>query len=275
MRRRRKTRYTWFPSDGSAVTNGNATFTEELIAFESGLAIVPGADSALPVGAVTSVIADFDRNDENSKNNSLADLMGSEYILKRIVGKIFVELTTTKLGSNPVLPPDLQSALVTAGFFIAPFGTDPTSGTIAQDFPVGQTSPTAIPIYKPSDGVTARQPWIWRRSWLLTAGGNQGNWQSNPATRVVSETTGDILGSGTFPSNNVAYGSVLDGPHIDAKTARRVHKHERLWYSVSAVTAPFGHIIDPDQFGDLVVRTVLDVRCLGALRRQRNRSSFE
>jgi len=283
-RRRRKTKYTWLPSDGTLITSdlgGGNTLEQQLLAFSGSFDITSGISD----GFVSNVIADFPRSNEDSANESLADVIGSEYFLKRIVGKVFVEANVQAIGQDQfIAPQDAPSFLLTFGFFVAPYAyeaTGPTVGLPDIARPVG-TLPTAdlanAPAYNPQLTGTAREPWIWRRSWLLNPFGNlwpRTGTVADPFENGIRLNANQQGGAASFPPNNSWYPGVLDGPHIDAKTARRIRKHERLWLAFAGAQYPEGVTLDSDKFQKATMRFVCDVRTLGALRKARNRSSFE
>lgn len=274
MRRKRRTRYTWLPGDGTSVSSGGVT--QDVVGFSLQTNLGTGADSALSSGLVTGVIADFPPL-EDQTGTSMADELGSEYLLKRIVGKVFVEATQQGIvgTTTTVTLGDQNTALVSCGFFVAPFAYDPTTRQPDINQPVGISGDPHITPYNPNLIQVIREPWIWRRSWLLTPGGSVGAWQFTETQQQLTLGDGQNLGSGTFPSNNTAYPGVLDGPHIDAKTARRVRKHERLWFALQGTLMPEGDTVDPDKFSNFLIRAVVDIRTLGMTRKARNRSSFE
>lgn len=175
---------------------------------------------------------------------TLRDIVqGNEWRLRRIVGKSFiVAAPNTALGAT-------TSALVDValGFMVCKTYDD---GAPLTDF--NEVNPLA------QDSM--EDPWIWRRRWLL-----------NPYGNVVPITPADggrafqpfIWG---FPNSTAGYGSVADGPHIDAKTARVIHRQERL-FGVLAARRSF-LAMTPTTVGDYTVRMLLDYRLLGGLRGQ-------
>lgn len=77
-----------------------------------------------------------------------------------------------------------------------------------------------------------------------------------------------------FPPTTAHYGSIMDGPHIDAKSVRRVGNDERLWFAVSAVNFPLVTQSEIVVNQDVQIRGYLDFRVLGRLTRAHNRSNF-
>lgn len=173
---------------------------------------------------------------------------GQDWLLKRIVGKLFLsvkQITDTTADNRP------RQAVVGAGFFVGradDANPNVPDGTQAEIDPLGSQN--------------IRQPWIWRNVWQLTDGA--------AATLFLPETF-------TTP-NNYAYGvGTENGPHIDAKSARRIRREERLWFVINAygyrgtddLTGP-GAAYPFD--GQLAFR--LDYRILGAMRKSSNKSTF-
>ena len=102
-------------------------------------------------------------------------------------------------------------------------------------------------------------PWIWRRRWLL-----------NPQQGLLPGVT-NIAGTNApytwqAPASTMGYGSVLDGPHIDAKTARVIHRQERL-FGVLAARRYYNDVTPTNELDQSVVM-LLDYRLLGSLRGQ-------
>lgn len=134
-------------------------------------------------------------------STSLSDFEGSAYRLRRIVGKFFGAITQNQDAAG--LP---TAVITTVGFIV--LRVDPITG-----LPVGGGAADAN--YSPQAFGSERDPWIWRRSYILS----------------------NALAANTFanawPTATTDYGSVSDGPHIDAKTARVVKDEERLFFVIS------------------------------------------
>jgi len=179
---------------------------------------------------------------------TLRDIVqGNEWRLRRLVGKAFITCSHGVQGAT--LSPALDVAL---GFIVCNTYDD---GAPVTDFnevnPLAQNS--------------MEDPWFWRRRWLLHPYGtpNYTSLASNTAT-IDTRNTPNLWG---LPQTNVDYGSVADGPHIDAKTARVIHRSERL-FGVLAARRYYGEIgVNPEtQFQDTHVNMLLDYRLLGSLR---------
>lgn len=203
MRKRRQS-VVWLPAD---INNRlNSAPLPATIGRDS--STIVKAFTANPLGAVAlteeiPIVRDFTKNNAVI-DESLADLEDSGYRLRRIVGKLFFLMNQDPAAVDG----DATSVKVTAGFIIRRMATDGTSqaSTTANGLDINTCTLDNI-----------ADPWIWRRAWVF----------SNRVTNA--QFTNDI-----FPGTNVdGYGSALDGPHVDAKTARVVGPEERLYLSVT------------------------------------------
>lgn len=230
-RLRRRSRYTWFPTQSRLLQDLPTTFRS------SGLIV--DNDGSHSVG-ILPLTYDFPQQSTvaDPATVSLADFKGSAYILKRIVGKIYVSLLGPSTG--------ISGCFVAAGFFVA--RADDTN----PDLPVAAvTSPNE---YDPLNPDNMMEPWIWRRTWLL----------NNP---YYVPDLATFNGQGLF-SDNRSYGDVMSGTHVDAQTARRVDEDSRLYMAFSAHNL-VAEAADP---GNVTIN--FDLRLLGALRKNKNRSTF-
>lgn len=161
------------------------------------------------VGATTTavfpVVADAAVNNAGGELNSLSDIEQSSYRLRRVVGKIFVGIRQVS-DSNQAI-----TGIITAGLIILRTRGAPLNAPLGAPF---DYSTISIDNYA--------DPWIWRRAWCL----------GNNAANLAAGSTAPF-----YPENNAICGSVLDGPHVDAKTARVVGPEERLFLVISATTA--------------------------------------
>jgi len=241
--RKRRRAVTWLPTIG---TNISVEGPDNVSGREFTLAVAPETQVA-----ITALTFDEPRDPDQDAigDTTLADFVGSEYMLKRIVGKLFIAYSSPfNVAGEPL------ATLVGAGFFVARAG-DP-----AQDetLPIGATTlAERQENYNPLSEDCIREPWIWRRTWVLGAGG---------------ALAGDgIDAERAFPTTTAGYGSMADGPHIDAQTMRRVTSDERLWFALSTVRFP----VTAGGSGDgSSIRGYLDYRLLGSLMKARNRGVF-
>lgn len=260
--RRRRSRGTWFPTIGNLV---NA----ETDAVASGRSFVITLPPAVPeiVSAITPLTFDTPREGDAlvAGEDSLADIVGSDYVLQRIVGKIFAyrlsEIAETGRDTNPAV-------LFSCGFFVARANDDASGG--GDQFPIGSATQTEITSnYSPLDIDTMREPWIWRRTWLLGSAG-QGQQFNSQIGGVASDVPATRPEVWTSPASTTLYGSVADGPHIDSRVKRRVTQDNRLWFIVSATPFP----LESSPVGLLQVKGYLDYRIFGSLRKARQSSAF-
>lgn len=191
---RRKPRVVWLPVYGDNAYGESG-------GIQSSIGIRFSAPQTLPATGITvdAVGITWDGGSSvsaaqgfGSSDHSLADFtQGSSYRLRRIVGKFWCDLWSANVGN-------VTCAKVGFGFIV---GRADPNGALQTDFQ------QVNPLFQDS----ADDPWIWRRTWLLSPSGY-----------------GNNAPFGRFPQTNVAYGSVADGPHIDAKTARVIGPDERL-----------------------------------------------
>lgn len=231
--RRRRPAVTWLPTEGyDSTVTGQATpsITQRFINLAGNI----GEHRCV----VWSPFADLQA--ENFGTNLPGDTalaLTGEYFLRRIVGKAFVALT---YGTNG--PTHAVAAL---GFFIARVSGDGTGA-------VQQTTYDVTYDYSPLAQQNMREPWIWRRTWLL------------------EQLPGIAVADTIYPASNVSYGSVVDGPHIDQKTKRRVANDERLFASFAAVSlSASGTGVETSSLG-----CTLDLRAVVSLRKAHNRGTF-
>lgn len=262
-RKRRKAKYTWLPTE--AISGETLGTTQGFI-----LDLATGVYE-LPRTGVLPLVLDTPNTDLTVDPNdprSLSDYIGSEYYLKRIVGKLHVQLTSSDESGNIDLS-NMSPVWVKAGIYIARSGD---AGNV--NVPTGW-SDNFFDSFSPLSWRSQREPWIFQRSWVLGWGGHMlgipfaaaQDWGPTDAfARNVQRLT-------AYPSTNQAYNSVLDGPHIDIKTSRRIKTDERLFIGASAQWLPPGSI--PTGSTQLTqVEFTYDFRVLGALRRARQSGSF-
>lgn len=237
-RRTRRPTVVWLPLDITNRIQEPAAANSGLAnaGFQIGLNATGGANSGINT-QVWPIVKDEPQNIAGL-TETLSDLEGSAYRLRRIVGKIFVQPPqTTSANAN-----DVTSWMVTVGFII--LRVDNTGAILAP-----------LPQYAVNIMDATRDPWIWRRSWCVS---NQV--AINQLNTAVPDTKQLI-----FPSSNVnGYGGgVADGPHVDAKTARLVSDEERLFGVISAIG------LDGNTQGDdQVIGMFGELRILASMRKQ-------
>lgn len=157
---------------------------------------------------------------------TLRDLVsGSEWALRRVVGKCFV---TVASGAGTASP-STRAPAIEVGCGLIVCNTD-ENGAPTTDF--DDVNPLAQQ--------TAEDPWVWMRHWLLGTVGN--------AVGVPSDGSGTLPkweAAGQLPLNNTRYGSVMDGPHVDQKTARRIHRDQRLFFVLASRPTYLTDVDDP------------------------------
>lgn len=241
IRRRRRRKYTWFPILGTSQGESTSRATIASLALDV-------STTGVSVVGVKPLTYDVPADNETAYGNlttPLNDFIGDEYFLKRIVGKLYVQ----NLFTNGTVPgSDAPPQLITAGFFVARCDESDSNQPVAFS--------SEPDLYNPALTDTVREPWIWRRTWLLGNGG-QGT-----------------AGGGAFalPAANNQEASSFEGTHVDAKTARRIRQQERLFLAVASQNYP---LVTATPTGALnVILTGFDLRILGSLRKSRNRGSF-
>lgn len=250
---RTKQRFTWLPTLGTVGPTENDNSAGRAFFIN----VPEDGSSDVIISPLT-----FDEpveGDDLAVNTPLGTVLGNEYFIKRIVGKLFLENQGRRNVADD--PSTIKSVLCGAGFFIARASDSQAGG--GPTVPIGAASlAERIENYSPLGEDTIREPWIWRRTWTL------GNVLMLNFLNEGQDTPPGAL----FPATNAEYGSVLDGPHIDAKTARRVKQDERLYFAFGVRSWPAQDVVTANEPG--VVRGYLDFRILGALRKARQGSSF-
>lgn len=249
MRKKRRNRGTWFPNVGSFTGQPGQVYAGNIVA---GI-VVPANTSGTFGGPqrvqISEVVQDAPLEPEAALNQSgqLSRIVGQEYILQRIVGSIFMGLNDL----SDVEEPSPRAALVTAGFFVA--RADDADSAGGQAFPIGFNALAVAEQnenYSPQAVDTIREPWIWRRSWVLG-----GTLQTGNAFSL-------------FPSVNSTYGSLREGTHIDAKSKRRIGNDDRLWLAIGVMSLSVNDVQDGS------VDVITDHRIFGTVVRAHNKSTF-
>lgn len=229
--RRRKARVVWLPQ-----TNSNSVDATNRSTWSIATVAAPAAG---PPGVIeVPIVQDGIASDPLNPNSSLADIEGSGYRLRRIVGKIYCFIAQTQSSGEDIWG-------VTAGFIVRRI--DPSTGAAVAAF-AGNTN------IDPSDIENGMDPWIWRRSWLLS------NYEISTS---ITATTGGQDSTWVHSAGGANYGRLYpggnaEGPHVDQKTARIVGPEERLFLDVSATP------IIASQDTSLVV--IYEMRVLASMR---------
>lgn len=256
MRRRRRSKFTWFPVFGTQINGDLDTSYRTVSSRIEGLK--PSSDSSIiPSFGNGTLLCQAVLPDQTFELGaqgggvvdqvSLRDYVeGQDWALKRIVGKAHLGITAGT--ASPTFGAQWANVLVTLGFFI---GRSQDDNQGAPDFQDDEVDP------QNADNV--RQPWIWRRTWLLQDPNNSG----------AFELAGD------WPHSTAGYGDMASGGHIDSKVSRRIRREERLWMAISAVGAdPTNTVVTGAQGTQPSIFGQVDIRILGAMRKSRNASTF-
>lgn len=251
--RRRRTKYTWMPTLGGESAGGDnkygvSYFGDTVTADWAGLG--PTDLYVTPLVPDITLFPDGASGAEVNDQPTLRDFTeGQDWLLKRIVGRIFVAPEFIS-ATDATTPPWV---MVGAGFFVMRARDD------MQNIPDATNKEI-----DPLGSENIRQPWLWRRTWLLRVNG-------------VTSTGGNPTYDG--PTFNYL-GSVAEGSTIDSKVARRIRREERLFFALNCYGGR-GPDVDAGAQGTgegfttpANVAFNLDYRILGAMRRSNNRSVF-
>lgn len=270
MRRRRRARVTWLPNLGTLGIDPEDNSPVRTFA------IIATGDGKANAAIIPLTFDSPVETDGALATDPLVNFVGSEYLLRRIVGKVYASVSQqVNTEQNQAASIDFDAVLFTCGFFVAR-ANDIGSPPIGTDLPVGAgiTVGQTINLYSPDHPDVIREPWIWRRTWIL---GNQAK-KFLPVI-AANPTIFSDLPLTMFPTNNAEYGSVHDGPHIDAKTRRRISSDDRLWFAIAArqLDSRNGANLIPTL--DLIrtnceIQGILDYRLVGSIRKAHNRGNF-
>lgn len=277
MRKRRtKRKFTWFPVIGSA---GPVEDEDDFNQLMGQFNVLPNGSSLVFINPLIPDVPMEGDEIDPSAPGQLVQALGQEYYIERIVGKIFLGVSGSADDSPTTVFP--KTVLVGAGLFVARANDADVGG--GANTPIGSASlAERQENYSPLGVDAIREPWMWRRTWILNTG------RPNPNTNAATgfgPTFQSIGGTITFapgaPKTNMQYGSVLDGPHMDVKSVRRVGNDERLFLVVAtrALDVEFASGgVTPNAALDTVngdgVVMAFDYRVLGRLTRSRGKSSF-
>lgn len=256
-KRRRKAKYIWLP----VRFQPHPDVPDELptTAINGSIVIEPDDSVQLQLAPllIDGTLEESNLDPLATGNVTIADIVQSnEYFIKRIVGRFFAGIR-----QNPPLTSTRPSAaLLVAGMFVA-------RADGGNDIVPATSSGGVFHNFDPAHPDTCREPWIWRRSWIL------GNYFGSP-----SPVSNSGSGEGTysfFPQNNTQYqDGVNSGTIVDAKTARRVKSDERLFIAISARQWPPSEEGGTSPGTSTFIDFTWDFRALGQLRRARSRGVF-
>lgn len=249
FRRRRQRRLTWFPPIG---TERNAS--EALDQAPSGrFFTINVQSSAAGVGGHSTIQTPltFDQSAEQEalalatvnptllNAMSLADFEQQSWRLRRVVGKLFAGCANDDQQAQG--PP---AVLFSAGLMVRT--VDEENGVPLSPLPEQHVDSIG----------SNRDPWIWRREWILASSFPGGG---------TSGVTDALL---SFPRTTADYGSIQDGSHIDQKTNRIIGPNERLILTLTGTALP---LPNPDNTNQAVITGYFDYRLLGSVMKASNR----
>lgn len=231
MRKRRKPRVVWLPS-----TNANSLGAAGTSNYQHIVVNTNGNIGDFGVAEVPVVIDAEGQDPLSTAETTLADIYDSGYRLRRIVGKVFAHY-------HQSADPNPPSVVLTCSLIVR--RSDPETGTsLALLTGNGE-------LLSPGEIRNINDPWIWRRSWILT----------NALSQSISGAT-TFGQAGNANNFGVRVGSALDGPHIDQKTARVVGPEERLFFNASLTCLEDG--TDPEVQARVDILT--DFRVLASMK---------
>jgi len=252
MRRRRKgSSYTWFPVDPTNVAASEDP-PELVTYFESSLTVGSGQPGIR--WGVTAVPLTIDYTTQapllDTPGISLRDVVeGQSWLCKRLVGKVWGSLGQTgDLGEE--IPSVTLEALLCMAIAVLP--VDDNGFLDLTDDEID-----------PLRAENAQQPWMWRRTWKL--------YNNTAAQQSAGDAGGSFM---TGPTNIANTGSgTYDAGHLDTRgVSRRIRREQRLFFVTTARnmrgTPDNGQLANQITWG-------YDLRVLGAMRRERNRSAFK
>lgn len=241
--RRRRNNVSWFPTlqQEPDIPEGctGTTFVDWPNWLIGSITVNPSADCPGEKTQVIDLTWDFPVEEELFVDQvpSLADFQGSGWRLRRMVGNLTVAAFDISQTQTQV---SAQPCMIGAGLIV-----------LKVDDGGNPLQPDAS--YSPLKWKNIRDPWAWRRTWVL-----QPNYYS----------AGGFIEHQTYPATNVEYGTAVGGPYFDAKTNRRIGQEERLFLCIDAQRRNFSAI--PQSVATSIEWT-LDYRLLGNLMKETNR----
>lgn len=270
-RRRRRRTVQWFPPIGTAVNvDQDVTRKTGVVTFE--LDVLNGSeiniDLALTFDFGTEELQAF--ASENTPTMTLSDLQGSSWRCRRIVGNIWAAYFPGSIADNEHI-----------GVNTAPTACQFKAGLMVRAVE-GQASNT-VRNASPLDSDDWTDPWIWQRGWILGQSATINNASPFPGPIIgndlyVNRPVGGGIGGDNghrevgfsfFPNCNAWYGSVKDGPHVDAKTNRIIAPEERLMLTLATQKLPLQPNTAVQNVGKVI--GAYDLRLLGSIMRSTNR----
>lgn len=264
MRRKRRNRGTWFPTLGTGLNEG-----ADHVPGLSGQFDVPtnGTKNSF---CVPLTFDDPQEDDEAVPEAQLTEFVGQEYILHSIIGNIFASHKVVAQQDDTSEGP---AALLSCGFFVARSADD--AGATTDSLPIGASSLALLNVnYSALSGTTIRNPWIFRRTWILGRGRGLSTTTGFPFVETTAAAATAIYNSSghDFPPTTAHYNGLNAGAFFKTKSRRRVARDERLWFTASACNWPLDLTQNINTISQ--IQYYLDYRIFGALVKARNRSVF-
>lgn len=242
-RRRRGSRYTWLPTLGGIKDNGSGSRYGTSY-FGGDIAVDSAAFGSTDL-YVTPIVPDATVFPDGSGagGETLRDFTeGQDWLCKRVVGKLSVGAAQIASGLTP------PYIIVGAGIF--------AGRADDQNQNIPDTNNDEI---DPLGSENVRQPWMWRRTFLLT----------NASSTFASEFYWTHLDNGSF-------GVLADTQTVDTKgVSRRIRREQRLWFVLNAYgMSNFEATNDSTWLTKGHIHFLFDYRVLGAMRKSQNKSVF-
>lgn len=264
--RRRGARPLWFPPLGVDFTIGETTDTVGFTTFQ----IQVPNDGSINEQHIPLTF-DFGQERVGQFANAviptqtLADLMSSAWRCRRVVGKIHAAFQPGSVADNVFTG---QATAVPACAFAA--------GLMVRNADSqGDVANVSVNLFQRDDYT---DPWIWRRQWVLGQSASYTTFGSNAWSPGSGSFQNQPIGAANFdqqsaftqfPNTTAGYGSVMDGPHIDAKTNRVVGPEDRLFIHFATKALPIQPQGNYQESSSVV--GMYDLRLLGGLMKATNR----
>lgn len=246
---RRKRRGTWLPNVGS-IYSTTTTVGEQCSYIQ--FIVQPAHVGPNAGGTVFSAAMQIDSPDPALTSGSaalgqyqlgtLAQEESFGYMLNRIVGTFVVAIAKPAVIEAGHFVPTL--CVVTCGFMVRRIDQEdvetPVVGAQGSD---------------PQSIENIQDPWLWRRSWLLTT--NSGGAGLAPDDHAANFGAGDFVSSNSFGTGS------YNTCNVDVKSRRRITKEERLFLSIGVRT--FGFLPDSTSNLDVDVLGFFDYRSYGSI----------
>lgn len=212
--RRRRRRWYWLPTLGREGPSGGQfddVYWDEFAAVN----IPANASSAVQV---QDFAPDFPKDSgTGTPTDNMSDFLTSAYMLRRIVGNVYVHPVSTSLGSQPNI---VRAWLITYAIFVG--RAEEANQNLT---PIGSATNFDVRAnYGPQFVDNVREPYIFHRNWLIGQAAN------------ITTAAGDA--SPRFPPTNAGYGSNFEGTFVDQRTLRRIDGDNRLFHIVQARNYP-------------------------------------